>query len=70
MSTTQTTSAVSSSMSSIKLKKKHIRVKHQKVKLFRASEPLLSVLMWGINHTVSVNFVNDEILILILMRYF
>lgn len=52
MSTTQTTSAVSSSMSSIKLKKKHIRVKHQKVKLFRASEPLLSVLMWGINHTI------------------
>lgn len=36
-----------------KLKKKHFRVKHQKVKLFRANEPFLSVLMWGINHTVS-----------------
>jgi 1-phosphatidylinositol-5-phosphate 4-kinase len=36
-----------------KLKKKHFRVKHQKVKLFRASEPLLSVFMWGVNHTVS-----------------
>lgn len=36
-----------------KLKKKHFRVKHQKVKLFRANEPFLSVFMWGINHTVS-----------------
>lgn len=36
-----------------KLKKKHFRVKHQKVKLFRANEPLLSVFMWGVNHTVS-----------------
>lgn len=35
-----------------KLKKKHIGVKRQKVKLFRANEPLLSVLMWGVNHTV------------------
>lgn len=39
------------------LKKKHFRVKHQKVKLFRANEPLLSVFMWGINHTVSVFFI-------------
>lgn len=37
-----------------KLKKKHIGVKRQKVKLFRANEPLLSVLMWGINHTVCI----------------
>ncbi|XP_017781961.1 PREDICTED: phosphatidylinositol 5-phosphate 4-kinase type-2 alpha [Nicrophorus vespilloides] len=36
-----------------KLKKKHFRVKHQKVKLFRANEPFLSVLMWGINHTIN-----------------
>lgn len=35
------------------IKKKHFRVKHQKVKLFRANEPILSVFMWGINHTVS-----------------
>lgn len=35
------------------LKKKHFRVKHQKVKLFRANEPIISVFMWGINHTVS-----------------
>lgn len=39
-----------------KLKKKHIRVKHQKVKLFRANEPLLSVFMWGVNHTVNIYF--------------
>lgn len=39
-----------------KLKKKHIRVKHQKVKLFRANEPLLSVFMWGVNHTVNFIF--------------
>lgn len=37
-----------------KLKKKHIGVKRQKVKLFRANEPLLSVLMWGVNHTVCI----------------
>jgi hypothetical protein len=33
-------------------KTKHIKVKHPKRKLYRASEPLLSVFMWGINHTV------------------
>lgn len=49
----QNSTAIPVSMPSIKLKKKHIRVKHQKVKLFRASEPILSVFMWGINHTVS-----------------
>lgn len=36
-----------------KLKKKHVRVKHQKVKLFRANEPLLSVFMWGVNHSIN-----------------
>ena len=44
--------STATAMSSIKLKKKQIRVKHQKVKLFRASEPILSVFMWGINHTI------------------
>ena len=33
-----------------KTKKKHFVA--QKVKLFRASDPLLSVLMWGVNHSV------------------
>ncbi|KAL4635381.1 phosphatidylinositol 5-phosphate 4-kinase type-2 alpha [Arapaima gigas] len=36
--------------SKTKTKKKHFVA--QKVKLFRASEPLLSVLMWGINHSI------------------
>eukprot|EP00093_Oithona_nana_P002737 02737.XXX_47606_45528_1 [CDS] Oithona nana genome sequencing. len=34
------------------IKTKNIKVKHPKRKLYRASEPLLSVFMWGINHTV------------------
>ncbi|XP_075033144.1 phosphatidylinositol 5-phosphate 4-kinase type-2 beta [Mixophyes fleayi] len=37
--------------SKTKTKKKHFVC--QKVKLFRASEPLLSVLMWGVNHTIN-----------------
>jgi len=37
-----------------KTKKKHFV--SQKVKLFRASDPLLSVLMWGVNHSVTVTF--------------
>ncbi|XP_074026607.1 phosphatidylinositol 5-phosphate 4-kinase isoform X1 [Leptinotarsa decemlineata] len=44
---------MSSSHGLSKLKKKHFRVKHQKVKLFRANEPFLSVFMWGINHTIN-----------------
>ncbi|XP_071522955.1 phosphatidylinositol 5-phosphate 4-kinase type-2 alpha isoform X2 [Panulirus ornatus] len=44
--------ASAASLSS-KLKKKAVRVKHQKVKLFRANEPFLSVFMWGVNHTSS-----------------
>uniref|UniRef100_A0A674NVH1 1-phosphatidylinositol-5-phosphate 4-kinase n=1 Tax=Takifugu rubripes TaxID=31033 RepID=A0A674NVH1_TAKRU len=39
------------SASKTKTKKKHFI--GQKVKLFRASEPILSVLMWGVNHTVN-----------------
>ncbi|XP_013773413.1 phosphatidylinositol 5-phosphate 4-kinase type-2 alpha-like isoform X1 [Limulus polyphemus] len=35
-----------------KLKKKHFKPKYQKTKVFRANEPLLSVFMWGINHTI------------------
>ena len=37
-----------------KQKKKALKTVHQKVKLFRAKEPLLSIFMWGINHSVSV----------------
>uniref|UniRef100_A0A4W2H8N7 1-phosphatidylinositol-5-phosphate 4-kinase n=1 Tax=Bos indicus x Bos taurus TaxID=30522 RepID=A0A4W2H8N7_BOBOX len=39
------------SASKTKTKKKHFVC--QKVKLFRASEPILSVLMWGVNHTIN-----------------
>lgn len=56
-----------------KLKKKHFRVKHQKVKLFRANEPLLSVFMWGVNHTVSIYFLycprSNNFVALCLHRY-
>ncbi|CAD5120327.1 DgyrCDS8902 [Dimorphilus gyrociliatus] len=40
-------------MSRIESKKKHIKTVHQKRKLFRAKEPLLSVFMWGINHSLN-----------------
>jgi len=35
-----------------KMKTKRFKVKHPKRKLFRSNDPLLSVFMWGINHTV------------------
>ncbi len=41
----------------IKTKSK-FKVRHQKHKLFRANEPLLSVLMWGVNFTVSKKKIN------------
>ncbi|XP_046477521.1 phosphatidylinositol 5-phosphate 4-kinase type-2 alpha isoform X2 [Neodiprion pinetum] len=54
---------VSSGLS--KLKKKHFRVKHQKVKLFWANEPLLSVLMWGVNHTINeLSHINIPVMLL------
>ena len=42
-------------MSGIAAKRKQLKLKAvaPKQKLFRANEPLLSVFMWGINHTVS-----------------
>ncbi|KQK96043.1 hypothetical protein AAES_34565 [Amazona aestiva] len=43
-------SIVPAMASKTKTKKKHFVA--QKVKLFRASDPLLSVLMWGVNHSV------------------
>ncbi|MEE6466884.1 hypothetical protein FKM82_007080 [Ascaphus truei] len=47
-----TASSTSSTMASkTKTKKKHFVA--QKVKLFRASDPLLSVLMWGVNHSIN-----------------
>lgn len=42
-------------------KRKQLKLKAvpQKTKLFRASEPLMSVFMWGINHTVSDFLISD-----------
>ena len=42
-------------MASLKSKRKQLKVRAvaPKLKLFRANEPLLSVFMWGINHSVS-----------------
>ena len=36
--------------------KKHFKAKHQKKRVFRSSDPILSVFMWGVNHTVSIIF--------------
>ncbi|CAG0912628.1 unnamed protein product [Notodromas monacha] len=50
---------------SFKMKKKHIRVKHQKRKLFRANEPLLSVFMWGVNHSINeLSHVNIPVMLM------
>ncbi|XP_077574211.1 phosphatidylinositol 5-phosphate 4-kinase type-2 beta-like [Stigmatopora nigra] len=51
MSSNCTSVAAPVSASKTKTKKKHFI--GQKVKLFRASEPILSVLMWGVNHTIN-----------------
>lgn len=50
---------------SSKLKKKHFKPKYQKTKLFRANEPLLSVFMWGVNHTINeLTHVNIPVMLL------
>ncbi|GAB6025205.1 Phosphatidylinositol 5-phosphate 4-kinase type-2 alpha, variant 2 [Chamberlinius hualienensis] len=56
---------MSISAAASKIKKKHLRMKHQKVKLFRANEPLLSVFMWGINHTIDeLSHVNIPVMLM------
>ena len=37
--------------------KKHFKAKHQKKRVFRSSDPILSVFMWGVNHTVSIYYI-------------
>ncbi|XP_029450788.1 phosphatidylinositol 5-phosphate 4-kinase type-2 gamma [Rhinatrema bivittatum] len=44
-------SIATTTTSKTKTKKKHFV--QQKVKVFRASDPLLSVFMWGVNHSIS-----------------
>jgi len=59
------TMASSSSSYASKLKKKQLRVKHQKVKVFRANEPFLAVFMWGVNHTSSeMNHINVPVMLM------
>ncbi|ESN90596.1 hypothetical protein HELRODRAFT_156183 [Helobdella robusta] len=36
---------------STKQKKKRIKAVHQKLRVFRAKEPLLGIIMWGVNHS-------------------
>jgi len=38
----------------LKMKSRKRNFKKQKQKLFRASEPFISVFMWGVNHTVNI----------------
>ncbi|GFR04744.1 phosphatidylinositol 5-phosphate 4-kinase type-2 alpha [Trichonephila clavata] len=50
---------------SSKLKKKNFKPKYQKAKLFRANEPLVSVFMWGVNHTINeLTHVNVPVMLL------
>lgn len=49
----------------MKVKTKRFKPKHQKAKLFRASEPLLSVFMWGINYTINeLTHVNTPVMLM------
>ena len=53
----------------IKTKSK-FKVRHQKHKLFRANDPLLSVLMWGVNFTVSYYFISlIQLIIIYFLRF-
>ncbi|XP_031630585.1 phosphatidylinositol 5-phosphate 4-kinase type-2 beta [Contarinia nasturtii] len=55
----------SGSSSMPRMIRRKFRVKHQKVKLFRANEPILSVFMWGINHTINeLSHVNIPVMLL------
>jgi hypothetical protein len=52
---------VKTTMEGHKIKtKSKFKVRHQKHKVFRANDPLLSVLMWGVNFTVSIHFISKK----------
>lgn len=40
-------------MKKSKMKKKHLKTLSQKMKVFRSSDPILSVLMWGVSHSIT-----------------
>ncbi|KAJ6224076.1 hypothetical protein RDWZM_002621 [Blomia tropicalis] len=53
------------SSKSMKIKTKRFKPKHQKTKLFRSEEPLLSVFMWGINYTINeLTYVNTPVMLM------
>jgi hypothetical protein len=64
-------SRVKKTMEGHKIKtKSKFKVRHQKHKLFRANDPLLSVLMWGVNFTVSYYFISIiQLIIIYLLRF-
>ncbi|XP_068716502.1 phosphatidylinositol 5-phosphate 4-kinase type-2 alpha-like isoform X2 [Montipora capricornis] len=46
-------------------KKKNFRVMSQKVKVFRSKDPLLSVLMWGVSHSINeLSHVNNPAMLM------
>ncbi|ELU08768.1 hypothetical protein CAPTEDRAFT_144687 [Capitella teleta] len=50
---------------STKQKKKHLKAVQPKLRVFRAKEPLLSVFMWGINHSINeLNHVNIPVMLM------
>ncbi|RUS87940.1 hypothetical protein EGW08_004295 [Elysia chlorotica] len=52
-------------MSSTKRKQIKVKAVAPKLKLFRANEPLLSVFMWGVNHTVNeLSHVNMRLMLM------
>ncbi|XP_050418652.1 phosphatidylinositol 5-phosphate 4-kinase type-2 alpha [Patella vulgata] len=52
-------------MSTTKRKKLKVKAVAPKLKLFRANEPLLSVFMWGINHTINeLDHVNQKVMLM------
>lgn len=52
-------------MSTTKQKKKHIKAVRPKLRLFRAKEPLFSVFMWGINHSITeLSHVNTPVMLM------
>ena len=63
-----------SSISELKSKKSKnknkLSIKIQKKKVFRATEPLIAVFMWGINHTVRNNNILNKKFISIYLYLF
>ena len=58
-------------MSEVKKKSKHnklkLSIKIQKKKVFRPTEPLLSIFMWGVNYSVSSS--SNSLLVLNIIKH-